>query len=396
MVYYYKMYLHKEDEKVTEPVNAFDLLEWLREKNGKQVQNFKDLAGYLGFKAREKGVPVVGQFELTPLCCFDCKMCYVHLVKEQMNGRAVLPVGTWKDLIHQAWEAGLLEATLTGGECLTYPGFEELYLYLHSLGCEVAVLTNGFLLDEQRIQFFRDHMPVRIQITLYGWNEDVYERVTGHRAFHIVAENIRKAVKAGLPVSLNVTPSVFLGEDVLETIRTAKEICPSVSVNSAIFPPRDETGRSGLSADPGTDLYVQAYRLLEQLNGKNPVEISEEKLPPAGGPIHEWTECGLRCGGGRSGYVVNWQGVMMPCNRMEMIRAYPLRDGFPDAWASINRKAENWPRVSECEECVYHDVCNNCAGNAMLYAEPGKLPVKLCEQTKYFVRHGIRSIPGCE
>lgn len=378
------------------PENAFDLLERLRKENGKQVQNFKELAGYLGFKAREKGIPIAGQFELTPLCCFDCRMCYVHLDKEQMNGRQVLPVEMWKNLIRQAWEAGLLEATLTGGECLAYPGFEELYLYLHSLGCEVAVLTNGFLLDEKRIRFFQEHMPVRIQITLYGWNEDVYERVTGHRAFHTVAENARKAVQAGLPVSLNITPSLFLGEDVLETIRTAKDICRAVTVNSAIFPPREETGRSALWADPEADLYVRAYRLLDQLNGKDPVEISEEKLPPAGGPVRECTGCGLRCGGGRSGYVVNWQGVMMPCNRMEVIRAYPLRNGFSDAWASLNREAENWPRVPECEECVYNGVCDNCAGNVMLFAGPGKRPSVLCERTKYYVRHGVRSVPDCE
>ena len=380
---------------MTEPVDGFDLLERLRKKNGKQVQNFKDLAGYLGLKAREKGIPVAGQFELTPYCCFDCKMCYVHLNEEQMNGQPVLSVETWKGLIPQAWEAGLLEATLTGGECLTYPGFEELFLYLHSLGCEVAVLTNGFLLDEQRIRFFKNHKPVRIQITLYGWNEDVYERVTGHRAFCTVTENIRKAVNAGLPVSLNVTPSIFLGEDVLETIKAAKDICRFVTVNSALFPPREETGRSELFSDPESELYMRAYRLLDQLNGKDAIEISAEKLPPTGGLIHECTECGLRCGGGRSGYVINWQGVMMPCNRMEMIRAYPLKDGFSSAWASINQEAENWPRVPECEECAYRNVCNNCAANMMLFAKPGKLPISLCEQTKFYVKHGVRSIPGC-
>ena len=381
---------------MTEPVDAFDLLENLRKTNGKQVQNFKDLAKYLGFKAREKGVPVIGQFELTPLCCFDCKMCYVHLEKEQLHGRSVLSVDSWKNLIHQAWESGLLEATLTGGECLAYPGFEELYLYLHSLGCEVAVLTNGFLLDEQRIRFFQDHKPVRIQITLYGWNEDVYERVTGHRAFHTVTENARRAVRAGLPVTFNVTPSMFLGEDVLETIRVAKGICPTVLVNSAIFSPREETGRAGQIEDPEKDLYMRAYRMVDQLDGKEAVEISEEKLPPAGGPNHECTACGLRCGGGRSGFVLDWQGVMMPCNRMEMIRAYPLKDGFSNAWASINREAESWPRVPECDGCVYQDVCDNCAANVMRFAEPGKRPDILCEKTKYYVRHGVRSIPECE
>ena len=205
-----------------EPVDALDFLRQLREENGKQLQSYNDLTKYLAFKAREKGVPVGGQFELTPLCNFSCKMCYVHLQPEQMAGRKILSVETWKDLIHQAWKAGMLEATLTGGECLAYPGFDEIFLYLHSLGCQIVVLTNGYLLDDKRIRFFKEHRPNKIQVTLYGWNDDVYERVTGQRAFGTVSENIRKALDEGLPVSVTVTPSVFLGEDVLETVRVGK------------------------------------------------------------------------------------------------------------------------------------------------------------------------------
>ena len=106
---------------------------------------------HLDFRAREKGIPISGKFELTPLCNFNCKMCYVHLNADQLS-QSVLPVETWKDLIHQAWNAGMINARLTGGECLAYPGFEELFLYLHSLGCTVNVLTNGFLLDENCIE----------------------------------------------------------------------------------------------------------------------------------------------------------------------------------------------------------------------------------------------------
>ena len=60
-----------------------------------------------------------------------------------------------KDLMHQAWEAGMIYSTLTGGECLAYPGFNELYLYLRGLGCDPSILTNGYFLDERQIEFFQ-------------------------------------------------------------------------------------------------------------------------------------------------------------------------------------------------------------------------------------------------
>lgn len=380
---------------MTEPANGVQFLQMLRKQNGKQVQSFKDLAGYLGFKAREKGVPVAGQFELTPLCNFSCKMCYVHLNPEQLKS-AVLPPDTWKELIRQAWEAGMLEATLTGGECLIYPGFDDIYMYLRSLGCQIAVLTNGYLLDEKRIAFFREYMPVRIQVTLYGWNDDVYERVTGRRAFTIVSENIRKAVAAGLPMGLNVTPSAYLGEDALETLRAAKRLCNRISVNGCVFPPREETGRAQQQDDPDREMYLRMYLLQNELNGIETREITEDRLPPCGSDIHTCEKRGLRCGGGRSGFVMDWRGAMMPCNRLEMIRAYPLRDGFREAWAQINKAANDWPRVPECEGCAYNGVCDNCAANMLRFADPGQLPTALCEQTRYFVRHGIRQLPDCE
>ncbi len=379
-----------------QPKDAFEFLEMLQARSGKQARSFRDIGNYLGHKAREKGIPVAGQFELTPLCNFSCGMCYVHLTPDQMSGHPLLPADTWKDLMRQAWEAGMLTATLSGGECLTYPGFDEIFLYLHSLGCEVAVLTNGFLLDERRIRFFQEHTPCRIHITLYGWNDDVYERVTGHRAFGRVTENIRNAIDAGLPVYLSVTPSRFLGEDVMETVRVGTRLAGSVSVNSYVFPPREETGRSGNLDDPDLDQYLRIYRLQNSLRGLENLEAAEEELPPYGGPCHECAERGLRCGGGRSGFVMDWKGTMMPCNGMEMIRFEPLREGFAAAWARLNREACSWPRVPECDGCAYAAVCSNCAANMLRFAEPGRQPVALCEQTKYLVRHGVRHLPECE
>ena len=375
---------------------AYDYLKELQKKNGKQIQSFDNLSEYLQLKAKAKGVPINGQFELTPLCNFNCKMCYVHLKEDQLHGQPILPVTTWKDLMYQAWEAGMIHATLTGGECLAYPGFDELYLYLHSLGCEILVLTNGFLLDENRIRFFQEHMPANIQITLYGWNDEVYERVTGQRAFVQVTENIRKAIKAELPIILNVTPSIFLGEDTLETIRVAKELCERVTVNSCVFSPREETGRSKQSDNPNIDLYLKIYRKMDEMNGIEIREINTEKLPPVGSRTHECVEKGLRCGGGRSSFGISWKGELVPCNRMEMIKAYPLQEGFQKAWKTINRAANEWPRVQECIGCAYDRVCNNCAANMLQYAEPGERPLELCEQTRMFVQQGVWSIPKCE
>lgn len=378
------------------PVNGFEFIEFLKQRDSKNAQSYSKMLGYLADKAREKGIPFGGQFELTPFCNFDCKMCYVHLKPEQTQGQSILSVEVWKDIIHQAWEAGMCTANLTGGECLAYPGFEELYLFLHSLGCAVGVLTNGYLLDERRVEFFKRHMPCRVQITLYGWNDDVYERVTGQRVFSAVYGNIQKAIEAGLPVSLSVTPNTFLGEDVLETVKVANSLCQSVLISSGLFSPREETGRSRQQAQADDELYLKIYQLMYELNGMDTVEIDDDKLPPYGGPYHECSACGLKCGGGRSGFVIDWKGTMMPCNRLSVVRANVLDEGFMPAWLKINQQVENWPMVPECIECPYRKVCANCAGSVFQLGKPGKQQIRICEQTKFFVKHGVRHIADCE
>ena len=379
-----------------QPVNGLKYLAEMRGKHNGKTPTFRDVYGYLEAKAREKGIPFAGQFELTPLCNLSCKMCYVHLMPDQLNGHSVLSVSIWKDLMRQAWEAGMLQATLTGGECLAYPGFDELYLFLHDLGCEVRVLTNGVLLDEKRIRFFMEHRPSEIQITLYGWNNDVYERVTGKRVFETVSRNISNAVEAGLPVNVSVTPSIYLGEDVLETLKIGKTLCDNLDFSSGIIAPREETGRSEQRDDSDLNLYAKAYRLLNEMNGRETKEISPDLLPTPGGPSHVCSECGVKCAAGLSHFTINWKGILQGCIRLDMVQGYPLKEGFKAAWTRVNKWASSVPRVPECNNCAYETVCGKCIADMLQYAKPGKQPTELCEKTKLKVQYGIYHIPECK
>ena len=413
---------------MTEAKSGIEFLENLRRQNGKERQTFDAFSSYLVQKARERGVPLYGEFELTPFCNLDCKMCYVHLNKDQTHGRSLLTVEQWKELIDQAYKAGMINATLTGGECLTYPGFKELFLYLHSLGCEVSVFTNGVLLDQEWVDFFKAHMPAEIQITLYGASDDTYQKVTGSRVFSTVVQHIRMLQDAALPVRICVTPSRYLGEDVFDTIRTAHELFPNTKVNSNLFRPKEETGRAGQEDDPDIEMYIRIFRYLASLRGQTLEQTEEDRLPEPGCPVERMQVCndkasestgeasgagtdqnklsvpqagagtprGLLCGAGRSSFTIDWKGRMVPCSMMGMITADPLETGFLPAWKSINQAANSWPRPAECEECPYAAVCNNCAAYMSQLAKPGVRPESLCRRTRKLVSAGIFRIPDCE
>ena len=388
--------LYERDAIMDDAQNAYEYLDNLKRINTNAKPSFSSLRDYLDLKAKKAGVPLRGQFELSPLCNFDCKMCYTHLTREQMGRKQLLTTAQWKDLMREAWEAGMLCVNLTGGECLAYPGFEEIYLYLRALGCELTVLTNGALLDDKWIQFFRENRPYMIQITLYGSDDDHYEKVTGHRKFEVVANHIRRAREADLPVVLTVTPSSYQKDDLYDTLRAARSFDTPVSINSHLSDPKEETGRSGVEHDMAFEEYVRLYEFWNQLRGISIDPISPEKLPPPGGPHCECSGCGLTCKAGLSCFTVEWDGKMYACNSIRDIWAEPLKTGFAKAWEQIHQKALAWPIIPECIDCPYESVCSNCAVFKQRFAEPGKQPLALCQQTRSLVARGLRRIPACE
>ena len=64
-------------------------------------------------RARREGLPLSGTFELTPLCNFRCRMCYVR-VDALPEGSRLRTAEEWLDLARQAAERGMYAVTLTG------------------------------------------------------------------------------------------------------------------------------------------------------------------------------------------------------------------------------------------------------------------------------------------
>ncbi len=373
----------------TQPKTLRALLRQLDEQGVTDYRRYDAVRKFLSFKARDKGIPISGSFELTPLCNLDCRMCYVHLNKEQMNGAQLLTVEQWKNIMQQAIDAGMMYARLTGGECLTYPGFRELYGFLHSKGVETAILSNGILMDSEMVDYLAAHPPAAVQITLYGASEDAYERVTGKRVFSRVMENIRRLDAAQIPLSIAVTPNEFMtdGEAV---IRLLHEEGLTFAINAGLMSPREETGRR--LADAGLDAYMAMMKLRMALKGQQlEPDCDPESLPDPGSETSTATK-GVRCGAGRSGFAIDWQGRMRPCNTFPCEPVDVRTLGFAEAWKITNRTALNYPLPTECEGCAYKGVCKHCVAEHAACAPAGHASPAICAWGKRMVSEGLLTL----
>jgi len=375
-----------------EAVYSQSLIEFVRTLRSQNVPE-KELIGridaFLEQKARAQHIPKVGHFELTPLCNLDCKMCYVHLSKSQFSSEQLLSVDQWKQIIDQAYTLGMRTATLTGGECLTYPGFDDLYLYLLSKKVRTAILSNGLLIDSKRIEFFKRHRPEVVVVSLYGSSDDGYEAVTGHRVFGRVFENLQHLKDAGINTQISVTPSEHMMNDVLPLLETLELLGIPYNINKMLMQARPNTGRKVV--DLSAEQYVEVHRARSILRNRIPTPNESVELPDIedkGGSL------GLRCGAGRSGFSIKYDGSICACFGLNIEPIYPLQIGFEAAWKKINDYAEHYPYPIECCDCVYYDQCQPCPIMHQDAPVLGHCNPSVCEKTRVYMRAGLMPLPA--
>ena len=323
-------------------------------------------------------------------------MCYVHLDQAQIY-QDELTTDQWMALIDEACEAGLIDAKLTGGECLLYHGFGEIYAHLQSKGTLMTVLTNGTLLDEETVGWLAERSPQRIQISVYGSSPEGYKNVTGNaEAFYRADKAIDIVKKAGIPLDLAITVT----KQMIPDFEAVLEYCQAknpLNYRVAVFPfePRKETGRAYEDFLPSLDERIKVYKTRAKLDGRYyvPFSCEEELLSSRTDPDEEEIDIkGICCAAGRMSFSVNWNGKMTPCNAFDTVEADPLKDGFHTAWQSINKWSCEYTAPTECSNCKYRRACIPCPAVHMSTVGAGRINPLVCEETRRAALEGIRKL----
>ena len=373
-----------------EQTGLLSLLEKLDEQGADDAEKTYRMREYLQAVAREESIPLHGTFELTPLCNLNCKMCYVHLSEQQLKqtGKCLLTTEQWTHIMGQAADAGMITATLTGGEALTYPGFDELYLYLLNRGISVTLKSNGLLMTEERVAFLKQHPVEAIQITLYGADNDTYEKVTGVRGFDAALAGIQRVKAAGIPLEVCLTPTKPALADMEKLLTLVNSLDVPVGISSGLYPAREETGRDVMALQPSLDDYVNLYKARAKLNHRELVPLREDDLPPLGGGGHEPVH-GLPCGGGRSSFAIHWNGRMYPCLSFDTISADALHGDFQEGWKEIHQAVAAYPFPGECKGCAYQGICTPCVLSHELGDRPGHPNEFFCKRSQRLLAEGL-------
>lgn len=372
-----------------EQTGLLALLEKLEKQGADDAEVTYQMSAYLRAVATEKSIPVTGTFELTPLCNLNCKMCYVHLNAEKLQAskQRLLTGEQWLHIMKQAVDEGMMYATLTGGEALAHPDFDKIYLYLQSQGVEIEVKSNGLLLDNERMAFFKAHPPREIAISLYGSNDDVYEKVTGKRCFQQVMDAIRRVKSSGIELHVSITPNRHMLGDISTVLELLDSLDIHYGINSGLIQPRKETGRNLGDQDLTTEEYIELYKNQAAAHGKPLTPSCDRDIPKP--PSNAKPITGLPCGAGRNSFSIHWDGKMYPCLSLPDVGADVTSVPFSTAWKLVHTAVKKHFFPGECMTCELRSICTPCV---VMHASDGYAehanPV-ICQRSRKLFEEGL-------
>lgn len=361
------------------------------------------ISDYLYAKASKNKIPLQGTFELSPVCNFSCKMCYVRRTPAQLQkaGKCIRNWKEWLALGRQCKEEGMLYLLLTGGEPFIYPGFRELYEGLHSMGIVLMINSNGTMIDRDTVEWLKAMAPSRINITLYGASADTYERLTGNRdGFEKAKQAILMLQEAGIPIVINASMIPENTEDLEAIVKFGKEHDLNVRMATYMFPPvrREEIDvYSRFTPEEAAYHFVRKYRCFLRDRTEEYKQFLQGQLDKVfpyresacfedSGQQEETWGSGMdymRCRAGRSAFWISWEGIMTACGMLPFpLETYPFEEEFSKCWLALTEAVRNAKVMEECNVCERKEICHPCV--AQLYCETRDVHKKaqyLCDMT---------------
>ena len=291
---------------------------------------------------------------LTYRCNLKCEYCYN---KEKLNSMEHLEISEWEKVLNCLCDAGKPILTITGGEAILYPYFNQFIEMAHDLGFYIELLTNGTLLNTLDVKIIK-------QINLFIISMDSLEKADSQR-FNSEKYNV------------------------LENILYIKGLCKETYVRS-VWTSQNKKEVFELRE------YLKNQGIKHMISHFIPSKLSELPCCPdlcsldniEGSDI----EVISRCGACFRILAINPMGKIYPCQSL-MHEEFLLSDISIQNWLEEVKKSDitryfkyrSIEDIEGCKECSVKTVCGGGC-KAISYNLYGDLEHKLDYLCEFFLR----------
>ena len=358
-------------------------------------------------KEMPRRYPFNGTFELTVRCNLKCKMClFRHDDSESSEIMAKEKTAEeWIDMARQVAEAGTLHILITGGEPMLRPDFCEIYEGIYKQGFMITLYTNATLVTSKIMETLRKYPPHKIGITLYGSNEEVYQKVCGNgEIFNNVISGIKQL--SNLPSIIEFRTTII--KDNVNDLYNMEELIKDLSgedcrlihseeVHKAVRGGCSDVESCRLSPKENVDFLLQRYedsiKAFAKQNGllDSELTISRKKINKNMNNLNKKVSSSHKlgdmrlfdCDAGMESYAISYDGKLLGCQLLGNFYTDPFSIGFDMAWNKYPFVVDLPERNPKCDKCEIVSYCKSCV--AVRYAETNHLngcPKYIYEEVK--------------
>lgn len=238
--------------------------------------------------------------------------------------------------------------------------------------------------------FFKKHQCSRINITIYGKDDETYEKLCNNpKGYSQVMHAVELLQERDIPFRFHSSITKDNIDELEEIYHIANEKNIYLRAASYMFPTvridKDIEYQDRLEPEEAAQAQYLAHKLMrsdEEMRQANTSTLASLQLPPK-----FLRTSGFICHAAHSGFWINWQGEMMPCGMMNGPKYNLLENSFEECWNKLieDNKVIHYPK--ECINCGLQNICQICP--ASLIAETGSYDKKseyLCRFTKEMFR----------
>lgn len=181
------------------------------------------VANPAGTESGDLGAPLYVAWQVTN----ECNLACLHCIEESGPGKA------FHDELNEAQVFNVLEQMLehevpylsfSGGEPMLHPLFFPMVEYVCARGGELKIETNGHYLTPENCARLRELGVKAVQVSLDGASRATFNRMRVRGEFDRAVEGVRNLHRAGVPIEINFSPTLFNVQEIGACVDLAHEL----------------------------------------------------------------------------------------------------------------------------------------------------------------------------
>jgi radical SAM protein with 4Fe4S-binding SPASM domain len=273
--------------------------------------------------------------EVLRKCNLECVHCYEKSTPQESE---LMSLDVFEDVLEGILNTGCRFIQLIGGEPLLLRSkLKDMIILAKNKGIEtIEVFTNGILVNDEWVQFFKDY-NIRVAISFYSTEEEEHEKVTIQRgSFSKTKKNIIKLEEAKIPLRVVKTRirGVDPGEETIEEKVKLDTYYPkfagSLSLNNIDI---DIFEKKAITLKKFLRTKVSKFSVMKNISGHN---FFQTKV------------------------YINTYGDLYPCVMERRMSYGNIRD--EKVWDLYNEEKNYFSKdfIESCKSCEFRYACFDC------------------------------------